>query len=121
MVQKTIEMLQLQYIDKVIDVCCAGPASSSAICEETVEIRQLQLVEFWTRLLHARCVQRQVPWWSMSWRSSSTVMDVPVILQRRRVATVEVPQIQFIAGVSGNHISQQRWVVGSQQWRLWRR
>ena len=30
---------------------------------------------------------------------SSTVMNVPVILQRRWVATLEVPQIQFIAGV----------------------
>ena len=25
-VQKTIEILQLQFIDKVFDVCCAGPA-----------------------------------------------------------------------------------------------
>ena len=29
---------QLQHVDKVIDVRCAGPASSSAVCEETVEI-----------------------------------------------------------------------------------
>ena len=28
--------------------------------------------------------------------------DVPVIMQRRHVATVKVPQIQFIAGVSGH-------------------
>ena len=28
--------------------------------------------------------------------------DVPVIMQRRYVATVKVPQIQFIAGVSGH-------------------
>ena len=48
MVEKTIEIPQLQYIDKVVDVCCAGPASASAICEETVEITQLQLIEFWT-------------------------------------------------------------------------
>ena len=38
-------------IDKVIDVFCAGPASSGAVCEETVELPQLQPVEFWTRLL----------------------------------------------------------------------
>ena len=54
-------------------------------------------------------------------RSSSTVMDVSVILQRHWVATVEVPQIQFIAGVSGHSSSQQRWALGFQQWRLWRR
>ena len=35
------------------------------------------------------------------------VLDVPVIMQRRWVATVEVPQIQFIAGVSG-HFSPHR-------------
>ena len=34
------------------------------------------------RLLHARCVQQQMPWWR-TWRSSSTVMDVPLIMQRR--------------------------------------
>ena len=27
----TIEILQLQYIDQVVDVCCAGPASSCAV------------------------------------------------------------------------------------------
>ena len=29
-VQRTLEIL-LQYIDKVIDVCCAGPANSCAV------------------------------------------------------------------------------------------
>ena len=43
-VQKTIEILQLQFIDKVFDVCCAGPAISGAVCEETVELPQLQPV-----------------------------------------------------------------------------
>ena len=43
----TIEILQLQYIDQVVEVCCAGPASSCAVVE-TVEIPQLQLVLFWT-------------------------------------------------------------------------
>ena len=59
-----LEILQLQYIDKMVDVCCAGPASSGSGREETVEIPQLQPV-FWTwsftRLLcattdaHGRC------------------------------------------------------------------
>ena len=48
-VQKSIEILQLQFIDKVFDVCCAGPAGSSgAVGEETVEIPQLQLAAAWT-------------------------------------------------------------------------
>ena len=42
-------------------------------------------------------------------------------MQRRLVATLEVPQIQFIAGVSGHSSSQQRWALGFQQWRLWLR
>ena len=41
-VQKFIEILQLQYIDKVIDFGFAGPAVFGAIVEETVEIPQLR-------------------------------------------------------------------------------
>ena len=41
-VQKIIEILQLQYIDKVIDVGFAGPAVFGAIVEETVELPQLR-------------------------------------------------------------------------------
>ena len=45
-VQNTLEILPMQYIDKVIDVCCAGPANSSgSVVEETAELPQLQLVE----------------------------------------------------------------------------
>ena len=43
-VQMTIEILQLQFIDKVVDFCCAGPARSGADGEETVELPQLQPV-----------------------------------------------------------------------------
>ena len=34
-------------------------------------------------------------------------MDVPVIIQRRYVATVKVPKIQFIAGVGGHSSSHE--------------
>ena len=45
-VQNTIEILLLQYIDKVVDVGCAGSANSSgSVVEETAELPQLQLVE----------------------------------------------------------------------------
>ena len=67
---------------------CAGPASSSAICEETVEIPQLQLVEFWTVVACPLCATTGAVW-SMTLRSSVRVMDVLVIMQRRLVATVE--------------------------------
>ena len=49
-VRLTMEIPQFVF-DKMIDV----------LCEETAEIPQLQLVEAWTMLLHARCVQGQVP------------------------------------------------------------
>ena len=54
-IQKTIEILQLQFIDKVVDVCCAGSASSSgAGGEEMVEIPQLQPVKHGHCRSHAR-------------------------------------------------------------------
>ena len=42
-----VEFLQLQYIDKMFDVRCAGPASSGSARENTVEFPQLQPVS-WT-------------------------------------------------------------------------
>ena len=39
-----IVILQLQYIDKMVDVRCAGPASSGSGRENTVEFPQLQPV-----------------------------------------------------------------------------
>ena len=39
-----VEFLQLQYIDKMFDVRCAGPASSGSGRENTVEFPQLQPV-----------------------------------------------------------------------------
>ena len=60
-VRLTTEILQLQYIDKVVDVCCAGPA----------------IVD---RLLHARCVQRQDPVVDDVAQFIDGV-DVPVIMQ----------------------------------------
>ena len=55
-----LEILQLQYIDKMVDVCCAGPASSGSGREETVDIPHLQPV-FWTWSFTRPCVQRQMP------------------------------------------------------------
>ena len=37
-----VEFLQLQYIDRVIDVCCAAPAVRGADVENSVEFPQLQ-------------------------------------------------------------------------------
>ena len=41
-IQKNMEILQLQYIDKVIDIWFAGPAVFGAVVEETVELPQLR-------------------------------------------------------------------------------
>ena len=80
-----LEILQLQYIDKMVDVCCAGPASSGSGREETVEIPQLQPI-FLDLVVHTPVVCNDRCPWSMSSCSSSTVVDVAVIMQRRRVS-----------------------------------
>ena len=49
-----IEILQLQYNDKMVDVRCAGPASSGSGRENTVEFLQLQPVWTWS-LTHPLC------------------------------------------------------------------
>ena len=112
-VQKTIDIVQLQFIDKVFDVCCAGPASSGAVCDETVELPQLQPVEHghcrcMPVVCNDRCLVVQECGKLRRLRSCSTsdnVVDVPVGAVHRRfgrpfghaatVATVEVPQIQL--------------------------
>ena len=65
-------ILQLQYIDKMVDVCCAGPASSGSGREETVEIPQLQLVSF--LVVHTPVVCNDRCPWSMSSCISSTFL-----------------------------------------------
>ena len=75
-----IEILQLQYNDKMFDVRCAGPASSGSGRENTVEFPQLQprldLVVHTPVVCNDRCP------WSMSSCSSSTWVDVAVMPQR---------------------------------------
>ena len=97
------EILQLQYIDKMVDVCCAGPASSGR--EETVEIPQLQPVTWtwpFTRPLcattdaHGRCPHVQF----------IDISHVPVIMQRR--CTGEIPQIQLSPVTVDIPVVQQR-------------
>ena len=72
---------------------------SGAGVEKTAKLPLLHLVEFWTGCACLLCATTGAVW-SMTWRSSSTVIDVPV-------ATVEVPQTQFIAGAGGHSSSQQ--------------
>ena len=55
---------------------------SSADVEETAELPQLHLVELWTGCCMP-VVCNDKCGWSMTWRSSSTAMDVSVIMQRR--------------------------------------
>ena len=60
-VQKIIEILQLQYIDKVIDVWFAGPAVFGAVVEETAELPQLRRFAQTLALHMPVVVQRQLP------------------------------------------------------------
>ena len=55
---------------------------SSADVEETAELPQLQLVELKTVVACPLCATTDAVW-SMTWRSSSTAMDVHVTMQRR--------------------------------------
>ena len=73
-----VEFLQLQHIDKMFDVRCAGPASSGSGRENTVEFPQLQPVSWtWSPVVcNDRCP------WSMFSCSSSTWVDVAVMPQR---------------------------------------
>ena len=118
-VQETIEILQLQYIDKVIDAGRAGPASSpGAHVEETAELPQLHPVEaldkvvdtpvvyndrecgFSARSLTRRCVQRQGSWsrqcspWTRLLRYARCFHDKCTWFQTCR-KRLEVPQMQF--------------------------
>ena len=77
-----MEFLQLQYIDKVVDVALHVLQFSSADVEETADLPQLHLVAFWTVVACPLCATTGAVW-LMTWRSSSTVMDVAVIMQRR--------------------------------------
>ena len=54
-VQETIEILQLQYTDKVIVVPVVPVQVPSAVVEKTAEL----LRSSWTRWLTCLCVQRQ--------------------------------------------------------------
>ena len=89
LVLKTNEILQLQFIDKVVDFCCAGPSSSGAVGEETVELPQLQLV-LWTRSLTCPlCSTREAGCQSAEncegpAVASDKVVDVPVSAVHRR-------------------------------------
>ena len=61
-VHKIIEFLQLQYIDKVIDVWFAGPAVFGAVVEETAELPQLRrFAQTLTGVAMPVVVQRQMP------------------------------------------------------------
>ena len=83
-VQKTIEILQLQFIDKVFDVCCAGPAVLG--CRRGGDSRAPTVAArfAWTLSFVAMpvVVQRQLPGGSdvrKLRRSRSCRVDVPFV------------------------------------------
>ena len=134
-VQKIIEILHMQYIDKVIDVCCAGPRCALSVGDSrdpTVAARFLsdQVVDIPVvsttgagievqktvtvpQLQHIRQGGRHP-----CWRSSSTSYGRPVIMQRRQVSCwrclrfCSSPELVYIQLCSRDWYST---------WRLWRR
>ena len=77
MVRFTIEILQLQYIDQVVNVCCAGPASSCAVVGDSRDPTVETVVR--SRVACPLCAMT----FAHGSMSSSTVVNVPVIMQRR--------------------------------------
>ena len=104
-VQKTIEILQLQFIDKMVDFCCAGPADSSllSVRRQSRSHSSSSSIRAWTRSLpcplvcndrwpvvqsaencEGPAVAAHLTRWSMSLLAQFTdSLDVPVIMQRR--------------------------------------
>ena len=76
----TSEIPQLQFIDQVLDVLVAQVRQIRAKSWETVEIPQLPLVFSWTSCCTPVVCNNRCPW-SMTWRNSSTVVNVPVIMR----------------------------------------
>ena len=122
-VQKTVEFPQLpsrvgfvQFLDKVVAtpvvVQIFDKVADVLLCRCSEVVQTCR--KLWCSAVavlgqggHARCCERQV-------RGG---VDVPVIMQRRCLATVKVPQIQFIAGVSGHSCSQQWGTLSAWVWR----
>ena len=108
-VQETIEILQLQYIDKVIDAGCAGPASSRVhTWRRQPSSHSCSPLKLWTRsLTRPLCATT-----GALVAQFIKVVDVPVIMR------VEAHQIQFIADmVDIPARNRDRYSA----WRLWRR
>ena len=122
-IQKNIEILQLQYIDKVIDVGSAGRAFLGAFVEETVELPQLRrlhgLLLPCPSLCNDSCLLQTSENCEVPQLQYFFVVDVPVVqvhlgvqfwtrsltcplLSTTGFYTVELPQIQFIACLCGH-------------------
>ena len=88
---RTIEILQLQYTDKVIDVPVV-PVQFPSAGVERLPSSHIAVVELWTRSLTCPCVQRQVPV-----AQFNNVVDVAVIIAATSSRQCrEVPQTLFI-------------------------
>ena len=125
-VQKTVELPQVQFLDRMVEQITETPAVSFA--EETVETPKTQTqekVQLTDKAVDMPVVmQRQVPdvrkvlktVEAPQARSTDKVVDVPVHMQRQVPAvqavrkTVEDPQTQFIDGVVDTPVVQQRQV-----------
>ena len=127
-VQKIMEILQMQYIDKVIDVCCAGSRCALSVgdsrdptvaarffSDQVVDIPVVSTTGFGVevqktatvpQLQHIRQGGRHP-----CWRSSSTSCGTSCDHAATSGLVLEVPQILFIAIAGGHPVVQQRMVL----------
>ena len=119
--QKTADFPQLQFIAGRRFPCRGAEADSNGLdVQHTIEFPQLLLYMVvdvpvvQVVFLECRTVRRSwscntLTRWSMSLLAQFIDgLDVPVIMQRRCLATVKMPHIQFIAGAGGHFSSPQR-------------
>ena len=125
MVCFTTEILQLQYIDKVVVVCCAGPAVRAQLWE-TVEIPQLQPVSSLDKVQSAEncegpAVAAHLTRWLMTLLPQfNDGSHVPVIMQRR-LRRWQCLRFRSSPESVDNPVAQQRMVLDVLLWRFWRR
>ena len=115
LVQKFIEILQLQYVDNVLDVWFAGPAVFGAVVEETAKLPQLRRLHGHWRctcpsLCNDRCRVVQ----------TSENCEGPAVAVLFNVVDVPVVQVDILASSSWTRsltcpLCQRQWRCS--QWR----
>ena len=109
------EILQLQYIDKVIDVCCAGPWCAFIVGDSrdpTVAARfsSGQVVDI-PVVFNDRLGVKVLTRWSISLLAVIDTFWTSCVHAATSALVLEVPQFQIIARAGGHSVVQQRMVL----------